>query len=210
MIEFCQRYAFLECTDQLKEKDANLSKVNFELYSTVYFVAMLICQNHRRGEDMTLRKHFFTNSLVRALMELEIPLNSKPDIFKLLSIIMVFMVKRVVYANQWTLIKRACFAHLALLKDSKTVFNYMYCLRSVLLHETVTTQELLKYKVLEFITDSLNFPVHQYHIGCALESLKLIYSKSHYAKHGYEKMNLLRHIKEQFEAHTPTVAGLVE
>jgi|JI6StandDraft_1071083.scaffolds.fasta_scaffold38048_3 hypothetical protein len=70
VVEFCQRYVFLECTDQLKENDCNIPKANFELYSTIYFVAMLICQNNRRGEDTTLRKHFFTHTLVRSLMEL--------------------------------------------------------------------------------------------------------------------------------------------
>lgn len=111
---------------------------------------------------------------------------------------MVFMVKRVIYANQWSLIKKSCFAHLHLIKDSKTVFNYMYCLRSLLLHEPVSTHELIKYKVLDFVSNSLSYPVHQYHVGCTLESLKLIYSKNHYAKTRHAEMEVARHIIEQF------------
>lgn len=171
---------------------------------------MLICQNNRRGNDLILRKHFFSHSLVRAILEIDVPSSSKSDIFKLMSIIMVFMVKRVVYANQWSLIKKACFQHLHHLKDSKTIFNYMYCMRSVLLHEPVSTHEIMKYKLLEFVSTSLNYPVHQYHVGCALDSLKLLYSKNQYAKSKFAETELVRHVREQFEEHATVSMGLIE
>jgi hypothetical protein len=40
------------------------------------------------------------------LTALDIPENTKPDMFKLISIIMVFLVKRVIFANQWGMIKK--------------------------------------------------------------------------------------------------------
>jgi hypothetical protein len=134
----------------------------------MHFVAMLICHTSKRGDDLTLRVYFFNNGLIKSLTALDIPENTKPDMFKLISIIMVFLVKRVIFANQWGMIKKFCLGHLQRIKDSKTMFNYVYCLRSILQHETISTQDIIKHKVMEFLHDSLDSPIHQYHAGCAL------------------------------------------
>jgi hypothetical protein len=134
----------------------------------MYFMAMLICETKKRGDDKGLRIYFFNNGLIKILTSLDISENIKQDMFKLLSIIMVFLVKRVIFANQWIIILKFCLGHLQRIKDNKTIFNYVYCLRTILMHETLSTQEIIKYKIIEFLHNSVDNPIHQYHVGCAL------------------------------------------
>lgn len=72
------------------------NRLHFSLYSLVYFMTILICQANKKPEDISLRKYFFTNKLVRSLSSIELPVSCKSEVYKLTSIVLVYLVKKVI------------------------------------------------------------------------------------------------------------------
>lgn len=113
--------------------------------------------------------------LLRRFLGLRVEKHSKPEIFFLFSVVLVYASRPIQGNKHLSAVKQFMMVHLSNIgSGEKTAFNYLHCLRIVLTNAAISNQEIVKHHVVEFIVANIEKYLNESHLVYALDSLRIL------------------------------------